>query len=151
MERVGRPRGQRFAIGGSWLPRGLKQSIAQQPVTNSRHSDQEVWCVIGNVAMGEIKSTPVIHGDHARVNSDQSRPWGESPVLWPFPFLPGPSQEGSKSRVRTGSEKAIHAMLGPENESPSLDLEPSSNILHCQALGHIPKCRGPLCVLISTV
>lgn len=37
--------------------------------------------MIGNVAMGEIKSILVILGGHARVNSDQSRPWGESPVL----------------------------------------------------------------------
>lgn len=33
---------------------GLKGSIAQQPVTNSRHSEKEAWCVIGNVAIERL-------------------------------------------------------------------------------------------------
>ena len=78
---------------------------------------------------------------------------GVSPLRphWLLPFLSGPSQEATKSRVRTGSEEAIHTMFGPENQPLSLSLEDSSNLLHCHALGRIPECGGPLFVLLPTL
>lgn len=149
---VGSPRGQSYAIWGSRLPRGLKRSIAQQPVTNSRHSDQEVWCVIGNVAMGEIKSIPVIHCGHARVNSGQSCPWGESPAPhWPLPFLSVPSLEAIKSQVTTGSEQASHTMLIPKISPPPLISKTCGKYPPQSSTQTNPECEGPWFVLLSTL